>query len=321
MISFIVIGKNEGWKITKCINSIFNTVRLNSVNSFEIIYIDSGSTDDSISRIKKFGDVQIFKITSVPNAAIARNIGAKESKGDVLFFIDGDMEIIPKTFSLIYSIKDGLKADYISGNFTNYYYNQSGDFLYKEDYHNLTKDTYQPTTGGLFIIKRVLWEKMGGMRNIFRKSQDIDFGLRLSKKGILLLRKKEILAIHHTISYTDKNRFIKDALRGNYLFRGLLYKNHVFNKYVFKLYIIREITLAALITSLVLSIVLHSPLILLSYVILLLAKIFYKQKTVKANLFYNMIYNLTTDIMTLISILFYWPSEKKNVTYERIENI
>jgi len=40
MISFIVIGKNEGWKLTKCFESIFNTVAYNQVMNYELIYVD-----------------------------------------------------------------------------------------------------------------------------------------------------------------------------------------------------------------------------------------------------------------------------------------
>ena len=35
--------------------------------------------------------------------------------------------------------------------------------------------------GGLFLIKKELWEKNRGMRTAFKRSQDIDFALRISK--------------------------------------------------------------------------------------------------------------------------------------------
>ena len=116
MISFIIIGKNEGWKITKCIESIFNTIALNNISNHEIIYVDSESIDDSIERVQFFDSVKIFQIRGDVNAAIARNIGAKEAKGDVLFFIDGDMEIIPGFLESVYINGKILSRDFISGN-------------------------------------------------------------------------------------------------------------------------------------------------------------------------------------------------------------
>ena len=52
MISFIVIGRNEGWKLTKCFESIYDTINYNKLINYEIIYVDSASTDDSIDRQK-----------------------------------------------------------------------------------------------------------------------------------------------------------------------------------------------------------------------------------------------------------------------------
>ena len=127
MISFIIIGRNEGWKLTKCFESIFQTIEHNNLTHYEVIYIDSDSTDDSIERAKKFNQIKIFQLTADYNAAIARNVGAKEAKGDVLFFIDGDMEIIREFLPKVYSVKNGLMEDFVWGNWINYFYDQNDD--------------------------------------------------------------------------------------------------------------------------------------------------------------------------------------------------
>lgn len=101
MISFIVIGKNEAKTLNQCFKSIFKTVEYNNLNEYEINYVGSDSTDTSIEIAMQFKGIRIFKITGVCNAAIGRNIGAKESKGDVLYFIDGDMEIMPNFLPLV----------------------------------------------------------------------------------------------------------------------------------------------------------------------------------------------------------------------------
>ena len=85
-ISFIIIGRNEGWKLTNCLKSVFNTITYNKLDNYEIIYVDSKSTDNSIESVKQFKNVKIFQLTIDYNAAIARNVGANKSKGQVLFF-------------------------------------------------------------------------------------------------------------------------------------------------------------------------------------------------------------------------------------------
>ena len=110
--AFIVIGRNEGIKIKKCLESIFTTIEKNSLESTEVIYVDSDSKDESIHLALSFNDVKVIKISGEINAAVARNEGAKQANADVLFFIDGDMEINPD-FLPLSMLKCEQKATYI----------------------------------------------------------------------------------------------------------------------------------------------------------------------------------------------------------------
>ena len=85
MISFIVIGRNEGWRLEKCFKGIYNFVDEEKITDYEVIYVDSRSTDDSIELSKQYGNTKTILITGECNAAIARNIGAKEASGDFFF--------------------------------------------------------------------------------------------------------------------------------------------------------------------------------------------------------------------------------------------
>jgi len=60
MIGFIIIGKNEGPKLVKCINSIKRTIDHNGIGEYEIIYVDSNSTDNSIELVNEIeGNIKI----------------------------------------------------------------------------------------------------------------------------------------------------------------------------------------------------------------------------------------------------------------------
>ena len=93
MISFIIIGKNEGKTIKLSIESVLNVIENSLFIESEILYIDSKSSDQTLKIVKSYRQIKYFELTGKCNAAIARNVGARESKGEVLFFIDGDMEI------------------------------------------------------------------------------------------------------------------------------------------------------------------------------------------------------------------------------------
>lgn len=314
MLSFIVIARNEGWKLTKCLESVYETISYNKLDCCEVIYIDSNSSDDSIDRAKKYDKIKIFKITGHYNAAIARNIGASESKNDTLFFIDGDMEIHKEFLPLVYSDEGGLKYSYVSGQLVNYYYNTNGKFLYKELYYKkLENEKNEVITGGLFLIKRNHWIEVGGMKNKYRRSQDLDLGLRLAKKGIQLCLKNEIAANHHTVSYKDKSRSWETIFKGDqYYGRSVLYRDHLFNgnKYILRLIIRRDYTLILLILSLMNYLIFNEITFFIPYFILLIIRSVNSYKS-GLELSKNItLYFFLRDILTFIALFIFFPKSK-----------
>ena len=275
MISFIIIGRNEGWKLTKCIQSVFSTIKKNFLNDYEVIYVDSKSTDDSLKRAQSFKDIKIIKLTGAYNAAIARNIGYKESRGNVLFYIDGDMEILPDFLPYVYNEKEGLKHPFVSGQLMNYNYDEKGNFInntwqYKEV---TTGDKYYSTTGGIFLVNRELWEKVDGMDNRFRRGQELEMALRLAKRGYKILRKKEIIAYHHTVAYTHHSRMWRTIFSGDISFsNSFLLRKHILFSAVYVKLIKQYYTLVSFLFLLPISLIIQNFLFLYFYLIVVLIK-------------------------------------------------
>lgn len=318
MISFIVIGRNEGWKLTKCLQSITETIENNQLKNWEIIYIDSTSTDDSIERAKTFNKTKIFIITGKYNAAIARNIGAKEASGNVLFFIDGDMQIRSDFLPLIYNEDEGLFDDFVSGQFINYNYDYNGNLISRTNYFNSGIDKIVSSTGGLFLIKKDLWKKVNGMKCKLRRSQDVDLGIRLAGIGVFLKRKKELLAIHHTVSYHNQKRTWEMLLSGSEFYRSVLLRDNFFNYYQWKLFLRENYSSIALMFLLLIYFKDHSPLIIIIYFTIILLRAIRKKEAVLTtmNLF---VYYFARDLMTWFSLFFFWPSNKIELLYEEIQ--
>lgn len=86
-IDAVVIGRNEGARLTECLQSLQGRVRT-------IVYVDSGSTDGSLENAKALGAVTVVLDRSIPfTAARARNAGAEILKQDppaFVQFVDGD---------------------------------------------------------------------------------------------------------------------------------------------------------------------------------------------------------------------------------------
>jgi len=90
-ISVIIPVFNEQNTISACLTTLLSQ----TLKPLEIILIDDGSTDKSIAKIQQFTKKHSFiklLTQSHQGPAIARNLGAKKAKADILVFIDADME-------------------------------------------------------------------------------------------------------------------------------------------------------------------------------------------------------------------------------------
>lgn len=95
MFSIIVPLYNKEYAITDCLNSVFHQA---IQCEFEVILVDDGSTDSSLSIVKnKFlSEITsgVLKVIKQKNSgvSVARNIGASNSKYEYLCFLDADDE-------------------------------------------------------------------------------------------------------------------------------------------------------------------------------------------------------------------------------------
>ncbi|WP_409029136.1 glycosyltransferase family 2 protein [Gracilimonas sediminicola] len=328
MISFIVVGKNEGWKLTSCFNSIIKAIKITAVEG-EIIYIDSQSSDDSLDRALEFPEVKIFELTGDCNSAIARNIGASLASGDILFFVDGDMEIDSEFLKL--ALHDGeLVYDCLTGHIDDYMYNLKDQLLVIEsrtyNYNLPQKNEFLNVTGGVFLIKKDVWNLLGGMNCKFRRGQDIEFFVRLSKANYELIRLPHLIVRHHTIDYRFEGRMWKNLSQGYYKFPALLFRNHFFTPIVISRTFRFEYTSLILFAVLISFLVLPQFWLITLIIYLLITTIRVFKNTidtstqkVKAIYFIErLFYQVLWDFSFIISFFIYYPQDSQ-VSYEKVK--
>ncbi|MBL6729994.1 MAG: glycosyltransferase [Bacteroidia bacterium] len=322
MLSIIIIGKNEGWKLTLCLKSVYESLEQCGINLYEVIYVDSGSTDDSINRAQNFPKTRIFKITGESNPAIGRNVGAEESRGDTLLFLDGDMELKAENFNQFYSEHDGLKKEFLTGNWINRNYDNFEDkkVVSEKRAFNLKEDITDYKVGGLFFIKKSLWTEVGGMKNKMRRHQDVDMALRLAKKGVFLNRKKEMLAIHHTTSPRQNiKKMIFRNLRGSTLYRIVGLRDNIFNKYQWLYFFRNSYTFVFLIICVLSSILLKNYYFLLFYFLVLFIRTLFRKQFLPHIMLSNMLVILLNEMSYIFTFIFFWPKNHK-IEYISIEH-
>lgn len=87
-LSVVVIGRNEGPRLRRCLDSIRSAHY--PADRIELIYVDSGSTDDSLSVADQLGARTEPIVTGPFSAARARNVGLRAASHELLHFFDAD---------------------------------------------------------------------------------------------------------------------------------------------------------------------------------------------------------------------------------------
>jgi glycosyltransferase involved in cell wall biosynthesis len=164
----------------------------------EIIVVDDGSTDETIEIVKRYRDVKLFQQNN-QGSAVARNLGIKNSKGSYIAFLDSDDVWWPKKleFQLRAMTESGYGMSY--SRFIWWHPAPNGSYSSPEDEFSLeinkniscaqihTGWTYADLlldcivwTSTVVIEKALLFES-GLFNSDFRKGQDYELWLRLSR--------------------------------------------------------------------------------------------------------------------------------------------
>lgn len=93
-LSFIIPVYNEAGNVTKLHQKIV-TMANKIGQTFEIIFIDDGSTDNTLSELKKLKPVTIIQLRRNFGQTAALDAGIKHAKGSYLVTLDGDLQNNP----------------------------------------------------------------------------------------------------------------------------------------------------------------------------------------------------------------------------------
>lgn len=189
-ISVVIITHNRLNELIACLNS----VSCQTFDGFEIVLVDNGSIDGTPEIVeKKYSEVRVIRLPNNEGVPGARNIGAVNAKGDLLFFLDDDA-IIEK--GILKKISDRFNKDQsISVIACNLVDNENQPLInrkYDKEYH--TADF----PGGAVVIKKDLFQKLGYYpKDFFYAAEEADLSLRIYNAGFYIKYCPEILVCHN----------------------------------------------------------------------------------------------------------------------------
>lgn len=119
-ISVIIPVYNVEKYLEECIMSICNQ----TFKDFEIVIIDDGSSDNSISILKKYAKmddrIRLF-VQENKGISATRNKGLLEAQGIYILFVDSDDYILPNTLDVLWENALKTDADIVLGNAWSFY--------------------------------------------------------------------------------------------------------------------------------------------------------------------------------------------------------
>ncbi|PWC19119.1 hypothetical protein DDT52_12520 [Brenneria roseae subsp. roseae] len=166
-ISFVVIGLNEEVSLDGCFQSITKAISKLDRAEYEIIYVDSGSSDRSVDIARGVRNCKIFKLTKNRSASAARKVGELNAKYNYILFLDGDMLLDVSFLENIFSeniLSDstvgciGLRQENTFNYFRNEFEIKTKDFYKNKNMSNVKH------IGGAFLVRRDVLIKSGGFQ-------------------------------------------------------------------------------------------------------------------------------------------------------------
>lgn len=210
-ISVIIVSWNVRDLLLRCINSVYAKT---AGKDYEIIVVDNGSSDGTAEAVRSgFPQVRLIESRENPGFPKACNLGAANSRGRYLFFLNPDTELKEKALDNILAFMEengeaaaaGAKLLWPDGSYQDSYRRFFG-VLYSilevfEFHYYFPKNSvylnslYGPevfkepaevewVVGAAFAVRREIFEKAGGFDDkIFMYAEDADLCRRIADLG------------------------------------------------------------------------------------------------------------------------------------------
>jgi len=216
-VSVIIPVYNGGDNFRRCLLSLSES----DTHPDEIIVVADGDSDGSWRMAEEF-NAGILRLPTTGGPARARNIGAQKAKGDILFFIDADVNIARDAISLVIEAFDhdpdiaavfgSYDDEPFETNFLSQYKN-----LFHHYVHQTSSDNASTFWGACGAIRREVFLKIGGFDEGFRwpSIEDIELGYRLKRAGYRI-RLLKTLNVKHL-----KHWDVSSLLKADFFYRAI----------------------------------------------------------------------------------------------------
>lgn len=214
----IIPAKNEEEYIGICLSSILALDY--PASKVDITVIDNGSSDRTREIAEELGATVLFNDSTT--IAGLRNMGAQNTRGDILAFLDADMEVDPGWLREAVKVLEDPDTGAVGGLLgirNNPTWVESTWVENKTDRPQYGEVRWLGS--GNFLMRREVFDQVGGWNEALTTCEDLDICERISRSKKLMFVAK-VFAIHHGSAKSLGEVFRKELWRGKNNFQRSL---------------------------------------------------------------------------------------------------
>lgn len=224
--SIIIRTYNEEKWINEVLKSIFNQ----SYKNFEVIIVDSQSTDKTLDICSNYECKVVTINKSDFNYSYASNIGAQHATGDIICYLSGHSVVANTKYLEIANqiFKDkkvgGAYGEVIAlpdGSIIEKLFNNLG-YRKNKDKGNVYENDIRPgiLSCSNAMIKRSIWEEHKFKEELGHGGEDVEMAYRIIKDGYYIVKSPDLLVMHSHGSNIVK--FIKEFKNWRIMYNDVL---------------------------------------------------------------------------------------------------
>ncbi len=194
-LGIVAIGRNEGDRLRQCLESVVG-------KAATVVYVDSGSTDDSVSLAQSLGVTVVDLDLSTPfTAARARNAGFARllelNPGvDYVQFVDGDCEIVEGWLEAAQQVLDRQPEVVVVCGRRRERYPQASIYNHLCDLEWDTPVGEAKACGGDAMMRVKAVKQVGGYNPTLIAGEEPELCVRLRQQGGKILRIDAEMTLH-----------------------------------------------------------------------------------------------------------------------------
>jgi glycosyltransferase involved in cell wall biosynthesis len=198
-LSIVLIACNQAWNVPRLIRSALEASRF--VPARQVVLVDSASTDATAALAARhpIGVIRIHGDGAPLTPAAGRYVGTTHTSGELILFLDGDMELVPGWLEAAFAaLREDPSAAAVTGELIDRTPEEDGPPPAATEGRRATA-TPVAHAGGAALYRRAVLEEVGTFDPWLHAEEEPELCLRIRRRGHRVIRLDLPIAVHRTL--------------------------------------------------------------------------------------------------------------------------